>query len=212
MSQESSGGSPADPTEQQSAPPEPQSAAAGASTELAVRPPVRLEIESQTGRIVVTTALPEAVAAAPPPPIEEGIFGIGESGGQAQPSALDDIRDKLTASLGEFANQLSDALKTLVTNLNTLEVATYVSSDVSSVTFVDGPEKLHGEGIQQRALTRVMLDGDSVVVLPTTGGALDDRIWNVHLAMVERAQSNRTEILKAAASAVAGLVGGLKVP
>jgi hypothetical protein len=213
MSQESSGGSPADSTEQQSAPPEPQPAAASASTELAVRPPVRLEIESQTGRIVVTTASPEAVAAAPPPPMEEGIFGIGDSsGGPAQPSPLDEIRDKLTASLGEFANQLSDALKTLVADLNTLEVATYVSSDVSSVTFVDGPEKLHGDGIQQRALTRITLDGDSVVVLPTTGGALDDRIWNVHLAMVERAQTNRTEMLKAAASAVAGLVGNLKVP
>ena len=211
MSQESSGGSPADSTEQQPAPPEPEPGAAGTKTELAVRPPVRLEIESQTGRIVVTTAMPEAVAA-PPPPIEEGIFGIGESSGPAQPSPLDEIRDKLTASLGEFANQLGDALKNLVSDLNTLEVATYVSSDVSSVTFVDGPEKLHGEAIQQRALTRITLDGDSLVVLPTTAGALDERIWNVHLAMVERAQTNRTELLKAAASAVAGLVGGLKVP
>ncbi len=217
MSQESSGGSAAGSTEPGSGLDPAEPTAPGESTQLAVRPPVRLEIESQTGRIVVTTATPQAVAASPPP-MEEGIFGFGGIGGgggatgdAAQPSQLDDIRTKLTTSLGEFADQLSTALKTLVSDLNTLEVATYVSSDVSSVKFVDSPEKLSGESIQQRALTRITLDGDSLVVLPTNAGALDDRIWNVHLAMVERAQSNRTEMLKAAASAVAGLVGGLKV-
>lgn len=63
--------------------------------------------------------------------------------------------------------------------------------------------------IKLQALTRLKLDGDAAVVVPP-GGAIDPAIWTLHTTMVERAQANRTELLKTAASAAATLLGAVK--
>jgi hypothetical protein len=84
-----------------------------------------------------------------------------------------------------------------------LEVSTYVTSDMSKVGVEKG--KLTGNP-QLRALTIIKLDGDTVLCVPQDEfGKVDVVLWNIHLGMVKQAQVNRSELIKAAVSAVTGL-------
>jgi hypothetical protein len=48
------------------------------------------------------------------------------------------------------------------------------------------------------------------VIVPSGAGRINQELWAIHLDMVEQAQNNRTEMMKAAASAAAGLLQSLK--
>jgi hypothetical protein len=151
-------------------------------------------------------AAPEPALATAPMPT---LFGIGETGTPGQPSEFDEIRTKLTTTLSEFADALGTALKNLVEDVSTLEVATYVTADLGTVHY-DGDTHAFTGPVQQRALTCIRFGGDTLILVPESNGLLDERLWAVHMSMVERAQANRTEMIRAAASAAAGLVTTLK--
>jgi hypothetical protein len=115
---------------------------------------------------------------------------------------VEDARD----ALKNFAERLSQYLSQALDDATSLEVSTYVSDDLSNVQYRDGKF----EGARLRALTRINIDGDTKVLLPEQDGAVDTEVWEVHLQMVQQAQASRTELLKAAVSAVTGLAGMIK--
>jgi hypothetical protein len=65
---------------------------------------------------------------------------------------------------------------------------------------------------QLRALTRVGWNGDTVVCLPEHNGELDMTVWTIHSQMVDRAQTQRAELFKAAVAAAAALLDTVKSP
>jgi hypothetical protein len=65
-------------------------------------------------------------------------------------------------------------------------------------------------GAKLRALTRIKLDGDTLVCVPEKKGEIDQVLWALHSDMVQRAQANRAEMLKTAVTAATGLLETLK--
>jgi hypothetical protein len=57
-----------------------------------------------------------------------------------------------------------------------------------------------------RAITRIKPDGDVEVCVPSAGGEIDEALLAVHSDAVQRAQINRTELVRAALEAVSGLL------
>ena len=64
--------------------------------------------------------------------------------------------------------------------------------------------------VHRKALTYVRLDGDTVVVIPEAGGQIDSALWATHAETVQRAQAQRTELIKSLLEAVSGLLGAAK--
>jgi hypothetical protein len=54
------------------------------------------------------------------------------------------------------------------------------------------------------------LDGDTQVLVPTNAEGIDERLWAIHVSMVQQAQTNRAEMVRAIATAAAGLLGVLQ--
>jgi hypothetical protein len=153
------------------------------------------------GAMTVTTA------PAPPPLVrdkgEPAIeFGLLDPLKQAQA--------RLTDALQQFAVKLGDNLKTAIDNASSLEVSTYVSDNMSGVTYDTTTRQFTGTA-KLRALTRINFDGDTLVCVPEREGEIDEALWAIHTATVQRAQEHRAELLKAAVSAATGLLGALKV-
>jgi hypothetical protein len=134
----------------------------------------------------------------PAPASEFGLFDRG----------LDELRTRLTAALAALTDKLSATLNRAVDDLTSVEVATYTADDLRGVRYDATTGGFTGDARLQ-ALTRLALDGDAAVVVPA-GGAIDPAIWTLHTSMVERAQANRNELLKTAASAAATLLGAVK--
>jgi hypothetical protein len=129
-------------------------------------------------------------------------FGVGDwLNGD---STMRDAVARLAGAVEEFADRLGEALKRAVDDASSLTVKTYVSDDLSAVgDDFSGPATL-------RAVTRMTLGGDTVVYVPHDSTDLQDGLWAMHLDMVERAQANRTELLKAAVGAATGLIGAVR--
>lgn len=88
----------------------------------------------------------------------------------------------------------------------TLEVTTSVSDNIAGVSYREG--RLTGGRL--RAFTRIGPDGDMQVCVPERDGIVDDALWKIHNETLERAISNRAEMVKLAASAVSSLLEVLK--
>jgi len=133
-----------------------------------------------------------------------------EPGAQAIDYGLmDSLRQgqaRLTSALQQFADTLSSALQEAVQNISSLEISTYVSDKINDVKYEDG----HFTGARLRAVTRITFSGDTMVCVPEREDKIDEALWAIHTDMVQRALANRAELLKAAVSAMAGLVGTLK--
>jgi hypothetical protein len=188
----------------------PRLSAQGAGARPSLPSAVRLEIEPGTGRIVLTTQpqMPEErllVAQAPAAPdLAYDLFG------RSVPSALDELKDKLTASLKAFADSLGTALTNLAADVTSLQVATYVSDAVDDVQY-DAPNHRFVGSVKQRAMTCMRADGDTLVLVPRDeANEIDDTLWSIHMTMVERAQVNRTEMLKMVSSTLADLLNVVK--
>jgi hypothetical protein len=120
---------------------------------------------------------------------------------------LTDTRTRLTNAVQQFAENLGKALAKAVDDAATLQVSTYVIGDMSAIgTGNDIPA-----GAKLRAFTMIKIDGDTQVVVPEDAGEIDQALWSIHLDMVRQAQANRTEMMKAAASAATGLLQAFKV-
>jgi hypothetical protein len=112
----------------------------------------------------------------------------------------------LSASLQDFVAKLGVFLGKALVEATSLEVSTYVSEDMGAVRYADG----RFTGAQLRALTRIGIDGDTLVCVPETGGELDAELWRIHVEMVQQAQASRSELLKTVVSAASGMVDLLK--
>jgi hypothetical protein len=123
---------------------------------------------------------------------------------------LKQVQARLTDALQEFTVKLGETLKQAINDASSLEVATYVSDAMTEVAY-DAASGRFKEPAQLRALTRINFDGDTLVCVPEKEGAIDEALWAIHTDMVQRAQAQRAELLKAVVSAATGLLGALKV-
>jgi hypothetical protein len=139
-----------------------------------------------------TTPVPAAAQAAPL--VSAVDYGLG------------DTLASLRGGLQQLGNKLGDFLSKALDDATSLEVSTYVSDNISAVKYENGKFS----GARLRAVTRVNIDGDTIVCVPEEDGEVDIDLWNVHLQMLQQAQTSRSELLKTAVSAVTGLTGLLK--
>ncbi len=145
-----------------------------------------------------------ATAAAPAQPVAAGTPGAAPAYGVGEDyflgaDTLKQVRDSLTDTM----QQLAARLAAFVDNATSLNVATYISDEIESISYNAGTKDFNGEA-HQRALTHVSLDGDIKIVIPTEAGELDQALWEIHARMVDQAMSNRTVLIKVAAEILTG--------
>jgi hypothetical protein len=110
-------------------------------------------------------------------------------------------------TLENLVTRIGATMEAVVNGLTTVEVATYVSDNVANVEFKDGKFV----GAKLRARTQFGLDGKMVNLVPETDGKLDEALWGVHMASVDKAVANRSEMIKLAATAASSLLSAIKV-
>ena len=165
---------------------------------------LRIEVDTHTGRITVFTGAAEVTttdASGGVGDVSYGIFGGSDGSGP-----LAELRATLTDGLKRGAETMVEVFKEIVV----LEVATYTSSDVSGVQYDAQAQGFVGP-VQRRALTRMRLDGETLVVVPESNGHIDQEIWAVHCQLVEQARVQRLELIKTVATAANHLVGGARL-
>jgi hypothetical protein len=156
------------------------------------------------------TAPPPVPPPAPPPPPPAVVADAAATEyGLFDSSGLEAAQARLTTALQRFADTLGRTLERAVDDATSLEVTTYVSDDLTEVTYDLAARRFTGTA-RLRALTRINLDGDTLVCVPEEAGEIDQALWALHADLVQRAQANRAELLKAAASAATGLLDALK--
>jgi hypothetical protein len=122
-----------------------------------------------------------------------GFLGMDEGVGE--------IKEKIVSSVQGFVERMTQAIEKAMTEVTTLEVLTYTSDDLTKVKKEDlsGTATLH-------AVTLIEFDGDIKNFVPTRGGQIDQDLWALHKDMVQQAQTNRAELIRAAVEAISGLV------
>lgn len=181
----------------------------------AVRLVVGADATVEQGRQTIgTVTVPRTNTPSLPPPEPDRNTQL--AGGSAEAfglfgddSPLRQAQARLVDALQGLTEQLGRALQKAVDDATSLEVLTYVSDDMAGVTY-DGTTRRFGGSARLRAVTRISLDGDALVCVPEEVGDGDDAIWAIHADMVQRAQANRTELLKTAVSAASGLLGAFR--
>jgi len=123
-------------------------------------------------------------------------------------SSTKEVKERIEESLNELADRAKKTLSTALSDVSSIEVLTYVSDDMDSISYEGG--KFTGQA-QLRAMTRIEADGDAMVCVPRSGGRMDAELWQVHKDMVEQALSHRAEMIKTISSALVGLLDALKV-
>lgn len=118
-----------------------------------------------------------------------GLFRKPEADIETAPAAP---KGGLNESLKNFTEKLGNYLSKALDDASSLEVSTYVADDLSSVTYENGKYS----GARLRAMTRLNLDGDTLVCVPEKDGEVDTALWSIHLEMVKSAQQNRAELIK----------------
>jgi hypothetical protein len=124
---------------------------------------------------------------------------VGESTGEAAPVSGGTVSE----GLRKFVDKLGEYLNKALDDATSLEVTTYVADDLGTITYEKG--KLTG-GARLRAITRINIDGDTIVCLPEKDGEVDTGVWNIHMDMVKQAQASRTELMKTIVSAASNIV------
>lgn len=138
---------------------------------------------------VIPVALPDAAASF-------GLFGNKPA----------EAVQKLTESLQQFGERLAATLQQVITDAAHLEVETYVAEAPETINYRQGDFR----GATLRAVTRMSLDGDTQVLVPLSDEGVDERLWAIHVSMVQQAQANRAEMVRAIATAAAGLLSALQ--
>lgn len=143
----------------------------------------------------VTSTAPVTPPPYTPYPVD---YGLIDSLRQASAGAGTSIQNFLER-LGNFlSNALDDAA--------TLEVATYVSDHIDTVRYENGKFT----GARLKALTRLKIDGDTLVCVPEEDGEVDLELWKIHTDMLQHAQASRAELMRTMVSAASGLSSLLK--
>jgi len=135
-----------------------------------------------------------APVAAPGTEVSFGLFGGGAKAGE--PSGPGPFQEFLR-KMGEFLSKTLD-------DVTTLEVDTWVSTDMEKVTYEDGKYA----GASLRASTRILVDGDTKLCVPRgEDGKVDTELWEIHKEAVREAQEARAQLVRTAIDAAKGLVG-----
>lgn len=109
-------------------------------------------------------------------------------------------------SLKKFSEKLSEYLSKALDDATSLEIKTYVAEELKDVSYQNGTFT----GAQLRAMTRVSIDGDTLVCVPERDGEVDAAVWEIHLEMVKQAQAARAELMKTLVSAATSVVNIVK--
>jgi hypothetical protein len=171
---------------------------ADATTAPAPEGPPTLEVPQPTG----TTAEPSTSEAAPgvetshAPETTYGLLDI---------SALKQAQMRVTSALQRFADHLEQTLERAINDATSLQVSTYVSDDMTGVSYDLATRQFTGTA-KLRALTRMHIDGDTLVCVPEKEGEIDHALWTMHIDMVQRVQAHRLELLKTVTAAAAHLL------
>ena len=139
----------------------------------------------------------EPVAASPPTQAEAASVNGEDTPRPAQ--------EQLTDTLTQLVDWLSNALKNALDSSSSLEVSTFISDDMEGVDYDPKTHTFTGTA-KLRALTRISFTGDVSLCLPEKEGKIDQDIWAIHAKMVEQAQAQRTEMLKALVPAATELL------
>lgn len=125
------------------------------------------------------------------------------------------LKEDIEKGMRTVVEQLTRAFTTLANNLaafandvTSLEVETYTVSNLAKVVKDEKGE--YGKALQANgkrvAWTHIKLDGDLTAAVPTQDGELDEELWAIHKDMVELAQANRSEMIRAAAETLVRLI------
>jgi len=189
-------------------------------------PAVRLPLGPTAAAPTVRPAIPEIATPVPAPPSAPQAAAISAppvavslpvappaeavvAGGMDDYGLMDSLKQAqagMGAALQQFVTKLGDFLGKALDEATSLEVSTYVSEDMSEVRYEGGKFS----GARLRALTRMEIDGDTLICIPEEGGEVDTALWKIHMDMVQQAQANRAELLKTIVSAASGLVDLIK--
>ncbi|MCA1647385.1 MAG: hypothetical protein LC797_18640, partial [Chloroflexi bacterium] len=162
---------------------------------------VRIDVDPNTGHVVVTTEgafrQPSTPTGTSDDTIDYGLFG---SSSPITPMAegLKGLADQLTSALGKLASDVS-----------TLKVSTYTSDALDTAKY-DAEQQTFGGPVTLCAFSSIRFDGETVSIVPEHDGVVDDKLWNVHKDMVERAQAHRAEFIAAAAAAASSILNALR--
>ncbi len=139
-------------------------------------------------------AADEAMAEAADPDQDFGLFGGSRD--PDQPSGPGPFQ--------QFLQRLGSFLAKTLDDVTTLEVDTWVSSDMDNVRYQAGEYS----GASLRASTRVMVDGDTRLCVPRgEDGKIDKELWEIHQQAVREAQEARAQLIKTAVEAGKSLAG-----
>ncbi len=156
---------------------------------------------------------PAAPAATGSTPSEN--FGLLDGFKKPEPPATGEAPAAATSSMGEslkgFIDKVGAYLSKALDDTTSLEVATYVADDLATVKYTkDAEGQGRYQGAQLRAMTRISLDGDTLVCVPEKDGEIDTAVWEIHLEMVKAAQENRAALVKTIVEAATSIANPAK--
>ena len=144
------------------------------------------------------TRLPTGRPAGPPPlpshqqPKSRGWFSSDEpKPAEAEADDEPGWLDRLTQTLTDLAKDISS-----------ITVRTYSAEDVGRA--VANTDDI-GQVGQLRAYTRIAIDGDTDVCVPTVEGKVDRTLWQLHQQVVDQAQTHRNAMIETLVGSVSGL-------
>ncbi len=159
------------------------------------------------------TRLPAARPERAPPSSEER--GAVRSRG-IWPFSGDDDEEKPAAAAAEaeddepgWLDRLAQTLSDLAADISSVTVRTYTAEDVGAA--VKNPREIDQVG-QLRAWTRIAIDGDTDVCVPTTEGKVDRTLWQLHQQVVDQAQTHRNAMIETLVGSATGLWNRKKSP
>ena len=138
--------------------------------------------------------------------MEPAAFGSDFTSLNISGGTQSETRAGLGTTLENVVAKIGATMEAVVSGLTTVEVATYVSDNVANVEFKDGTFV----GAKLRARTHLAMNGKTVNLVPEKDGKLDEALWGVHMASVDKAVANRSEMIKLAATAASSLLSAIK--
>lgn len=143
------------------------------------------------------------------PPAPSPTVGQPPQGSIVDYGLLDSLRQAgqgAGTGIKDFLDHLGSFLATALEDAAVLEVASYASDRMENVKYENG----QFTGARLRALTRIKIDGDTLVCVPEEDGEVDLDLWKIHLEMLQQAQTSRAELLRTIVSAATSLGSLLK--
>ena len=174
----------------------------------------RKHIELVSGSALAASALESASSAVPaaeaetempgPASAPEEVASFGLFGGRSDTSEAPADDAPAQGTFGRFIDKAVSALGDMLEDVTTVEVRTYVSDNPSVAADPDQADL--AVAAELRAFTRMAIDGDTEIIIPTRDGVLDTELWELHCETVKQAQEARTQTLQTLISVLSGLV------